>query len=1181
MSSRMPVSQGQLKLAEKLSILNDRGTGMLARLYNIKKACQDPKSRPAFLSEKSLESCLKSIVRKFPHTEKNAHGQLSPIDTRKAEILKVLSVYYMTFRDILEYKDHVSELLTVIATCNTNLDITCNFDMTKNYLDLVVKYVSILLLLARVEDRKAMLGLYNTAYDLANQRSEPSFARLGTMIMEYEHPMKKLAEEFIPLERCVASALFSLLHLYPRRNLTAEQWRSQEMLSLVAKPNVLLNPAQSETMRCEYLSLDTLERWIIIGFMVCPTLLTTNERALALWRPALQSSYCITLCRDEVLIFHKYIEVFFTSIKGFSKKAQEVKDAATHALNYAPGLHKERRKFLRTALKELITIISDQPGLLGPKALYVFMGLAFARDEILWLVRHTEHPHPKLKNKPVMDDLVDHHLPELLFYIEELRGLVKKYFYVLQDYYIQYLNGYDAIVLNNIVKSLTMCPEDESIILSSFVQTLESLNVKQVKEGPQPDFTGFRLDWFRLQAYTSISRATLVLGDNTELARTMNTIIFHTLMVDAADEVLLETSDLSIFCHHSRIFERNFEMSLGYPTQSRFAVAFPLICAHFINCTHELCPEERFHVGERSLSVTNAFLDRLAKEVKDVVTRICSEQCNLSDQLLPKNAAPLHIKHELQRKTKQNVDKNRLKTLTENPMPGTESFRKTRENLTEFDRLHISLSELCTAINYSAKIMVWEHTFSPREYLIQHLEARFAKALVGMMMYSPDTNEIAKPSELLTSVRTYMNVLQSIESYVQVDITRVFNNVMLQQTQQQDSHGEKTITMLYTNWYLEVFLRKVTTCHIIYSPHQKAFISLAPDKHLPFNAEEYTDVTELRSLAELIGAYGMKFLHESLMWHIASQMGELKKLVLENREVLTQLRTNFDKPDVMAQLSVQLKHIDNLLMRLNIIGIILAFKSLTQEALSDVLARRVPFLYSAIIDFKEHVRAAGQDAIIVDTLANSVGLSCNVDPALVSALRSEKEIDPESDYTLSCLLMVFIAVSLRTLARQEGTVYHPVYDLSILITVTVLYSISVDPESDYTLSCLLMVFIAVSLRTLARQDGTVYHPMYDAHPNNCHCYAKAINAIAGALFSLHGRGDVEERLQEFLALTSSNMLHLGQETDKAITVKGRESLHLLLDQIVKESPFLTQDLLESCFPYALLRNAYHTVLKRD
>ncbi len=68
-------------------------------------------------------------------------------------------------------------------------------------------------------------------------------------------------------------------------------------------------------------------------------------------------------------------------------------------------------------------------------------------------------------------------------------------------------------------------------------------------------------------------------------------------------------------------------------------------------------------------------------------------------------------------------------------------------------------------------------------------------------MYNQATQEIAKPSELLTSVRAYMTVLQSIENYVQIDITRVFNNVLLQQTQHLDSHGEPTITSLYTNWW--------------------------------------------------------------------------------------------------------------------------------------------------------------------------------------------------------------------------------------------------------------------------------------------------------------------------------------------------------------------------------------------
>ena len=71
-----------------------------------------------------------------------------------------------------------------------------------------------------------------------------------------------------------------------------------------------------------------------------------------------------------------------------------------------------------------------------------------------------------------------------------------------------------------------------------------------------------------------------------------------------------------------------------------------------------------------------------------------------------------------------------------------------------------------------------------------------------------------------------------------------------------------------------------------------------------------------------------------------------------------------------------------------------------------------------------------------------------------------------------------------------------------------------------------MVYIAVSLRVLVRSESTIYSPVLDAHPNNCHCFAKAINAIAGALFTLHGRGDVEERLQEFLAVSRFNDISL-------------------------------------------------------
>lgn len=1115
-----PINPCQKKLAEKLILVNDRGIGMLTRIYNIKKACGDAKSKPGFLSDKSLESSIKYIVRRFPNIDIKS---LQPITQIRSEIIKSLSLYYYTFVDLLDFKDNVCELLTTMDACQLNLDITVNFELTKSYLDLCVTYVSLMILLSRVEDRKAVLGLFNAAYEMMHNQSDQSFPRLGQMIMEYDPPLKKLSEEFVPHTKLLHSALLSLRSVYMNRNLSADKWRSDQKLSLVGNPGQLLKPLQTENMSCEYLSLETMDKWIIFGFLLCHQHgLAQLDQGHKMWLSALESSWVIALFRDEVIYIHSYIQSLFDTIKGYGKRISEVKDCFNHAIQKATYKHRERRKFLRTALKELALILTDQPGLLGPKALLIFIGLCFAKDEIYWLLRHNDNP-PQQKGKGKnAEDLVDRQLPELLFHMEELRILVRKYSQVIQRYYIQYLSGFDAIALNQMMQNLTVCPEDESIILSSLCSTIANLSVKQVEDNEIFDFQGLRLDWFRLQASTSVSKSPLPLIEKRDLASLLDTVVFHTKMVDYLDEILVETSDLSIFCFYNKIFEDQFHMCLEFPAQNRYIIAFPLICNHFQSCTHDLCPEERHHIRERSLSVVNMFLEEMAKEAKNIITTICDEQCTMSDKLLPKHCA-LPIAQIVNRKKK---DKNK-KSIPEMTKPGTESYRKTREELTTMDKLHMALTELCFALNYCATINVWEYTFAPREYLHQHLENRFSRALVGMVMFNPDTNEIAKPSELLASVRAYMNVLQTVENYVHIDITRVFNNALLQQTQQVDSHGEKTVAALYTQWYSDVLLRRVSAGSICFSMNQKAFVSLTAEGAIPFNAEEFSDINELRALAELIGPYGMKLLNETLMWHIAGQVQELKRIVASNKDVLVALRTHFDKPEIMKEQFKKLTSVDNVLQRMTIIGVILCFRQLAQEALVDVLEERIPFLLTSILDFCQHL--PGGDTSVVCEMASAAGLSCKVDPTLAAQLKLQKsEID----------------------------------------------------EDEHLLACLLMVFIAVSIPKLARSDNSFYKASLEGHGNNIHCMASAINNIFGALFTICGQGDIEDRMKEFLALASSSLLRLGLEADKEMT-KHRESVYLLLDLIVQESPFLTMDLLESCFPYALIRNAYHAVYKQE
>ncbi|RXM30390.1 Nck-associated protein 1 [Acipenser ruthenus] len=1124
--SRGVLQPSQQKLAEKLTILNDRGIGMLTRIYNIKKACGDPKAKPSYLIDKNLESAVKFIVRKFPAVEtRNNNQQLAQLQKEKSEILKNLALYYFTFVDVMEFKDHVSELLNTIDACQVFFDITVNFDLTKNYLDLIVAYTTLMMLLSRIEERKAIIGLYNYAHEMTHGSSDREYPRLGQMIVDYENPLKKMMEEFVPHNKALSDALLSLQMVYPRRNLSADQWRNAQLLSLISAPSTMLNPAQSDTMPCEYLSLDAMEKWIVFGFILCHGVLNTDAAALSLWKLALQSSSCLCLYRDEVYHIHKSAEDLFVNIRGYNKRITDIRECKEAALAHAGSMHRERRKFLRSALKELATVLADQPGLLGPKALFVFMALSFARDEIIWLLRHADNIQKKSA-----DDFIDKHIAELIFYMEELRAHVRKYGPVMQRYYVQYLSGFDAVVLNELVQAYTsvskaslgladhrelgkmmntiifhtkmvdslveMLVETSDLSIFCFYSRAFEKMFQQCLELPSQSrysisfplvcthFMSCTHELCPEEAYTSVSKASLGLADHRELGKMMNTIIFHTKMVDSLVEMLVETSDLSIFCFYSRAFEKMFQQCLELPSQSRYSISFPLVCTHFMSCTHELCPEERHHIGDRSLSLCNMFLDEMAKQARNLITDICTEQCTLSDQLLPKHCAKT-ISQAVNKKSKKQTGK---KGEPEREKPGVESMRKNRLLVT--------------------------------------------KSIVGMTMYNQATQEIAKPSELLTSVRAYMTVLQSIENYVQIDITRVFNNVLLQQTQHLDSHGEPTITSLYTNWYLETLLRQVSNGHIAYFPAMKAFVNLPTENELTFNAEEYSDISEMRALSELLGPYGMKFLSESLMWHISSQVAELKKLVVDNVEVLTQMRTSFDKPDQMAALFKKLSSVDSVLKRMTIIGVILSFRSLAQEALRDVLSCHIPFLVSSIQDFKDHIprETDMKVAMNVYELSSAAGLPCEIDPALVVALSSQK-------------------------------------------------SENISPEEEYKIACLLMVFVAVSMPTLASNVMSQYSPAIEGHCNNIHCLAKAINQIAAALFTIH-KGSIEDRLKEFLALASSSLLKIGQETDKT-TTRNRESVYLLLDMIVQESPFLTMDLLESCFPYVLLRNAYHAVYKQS
>ncbi|XP_031558221.1 nck-associated protein 1 homolog isoform X1 [Actinia tenebrosa] len=1108
------LSVTEQKLAEKLTILTDRGNGMLTRIYNIKKACSDPKSRPGFLTDKTLEPAIKYIVRKFPQMDTKA-PQLQPVSSIQNEVMKGLSNYYFTFVDIMEFKDNACELLTAIDASFVNFDITLNFGLTKTYLDLIVTFTSLMIMVSRVDDRKSVLGLFNHAFEMRNGRSEESFPRLGQMILDYENPLKKLAEQFVPHQQRVSTALQSIHEIFLRKSMTGEQWRQNQILSLISQPAGMLSPALSDVPAVEYLSMSTIQRWIMIGYTLCHQQLAMPG-ITDIWKMSLQDGFCITLFRDEVFYYHKEIQNLLDGLKGYNKRVKDIQDASNHITN-SVSLHKERRNYLRLAMAEMSLILSDQPGLLGPKILVVLHGLSLARDEILWVIRH--HCNPAPKKKVSQEEFYDPKLCQLLLSVEEIRSMIQKYSSVLQRYFIQYLSGFDVTLLKEVVQKISVCSEDISLIMTSFIDELSSLTVKQVEAGEIFDFSGLRMDWLRLQAYTSVRGSSPELKDNRDLSILMNNVAFHTSLVDRQERILFDVSDLSIFCFYPNFCENSFLKTLEDTAQLRYSIAFPLVCGHFMSCTSDFCPEERHPIGERSLAAINMFLDSMAKGARNLLSQVCTDHVELNQQLWHTRAVRLLSEMSGEKKK----DKNKKNTQEEFSPPGSESFRKNRENLTPLDNKLLAFTELCSAICHTEAIPVWEHVFAPKEYLSSQLEEFFAKSVISMAQYDQENSRIARPSEVLSNIKAIMSTLRNLENFNGVDTARIFNHVLLQQTQPQDSQGANTITQMYTTWYLDVFLRRVMTDGIIYSPRRRAFVNRPG---LAFKAEDFTDVNEMYALSELLGAYGMKYLGEKMMQQIASQVGELKKLVVNNKDVLIALRTSFDKRDECIDLIRRLKNMEDIMLRVIIIGVILSFRHLTQQALATKLNSRVPYLMSCVTDLKDSYPIGNNDRQIVDEMATAAGQDCIVEPLLCTALRSLKEKKSEDDIQIWSLLQVFIAVALPSLAYK---------------------------------------------------DATMYISELEATENNAHCIGTALNYLTGAL--CHNNGDnPEDKLREFLAIASSSLLKLGMDVEKDL--KTRESTYLLLDLIVQQTPYLTMDVLESCFPYALLRNAYHEVYKK-
>jgi NCK-associated protein 1 len=198
-------------------------------------------------------------------------------------------------------------------------------------------------------------------------------------------------------------------------------------------------------------------------------------------------------------------------------------------------------------------------------------------------------------------------------------------------------------------------------------------------------------------------------------------------------------------------------------------------------------------------------------------------------------------------------------------------------------------------------------------------------------------------------------------------------------------------------------------------------------------------------------------------------------------------------------------------VRLLNIGIYLAFKNLLGEALNELLEKRLPYLMFSADDFSKN-SSDPKFEMLINEMASSCGFSTTIDSGLYAIIKAPNP--------------------------------------------------KVNPDDEYTISCLLMVLLAVSISRLTRYDSSQYKVELQAHGNNAHCIANAINTLAACLFYDMGadvQRNIENRLTEFLALASSALLKLCQESYDSTSSNSSNSTAANLQNVLSQKELTNRD----------------------
>ncbi len=468
--------------------------------------------------------------------------------------------------------------------------------LTEGFLDLVQVYIRLHFLMQKVTARTVVLPTFCRAYFHAKFTLEPSFDRVAAFVAEASEIIVKVQYDFRPIVSVIVDAIMSLQMPF-LQCLDTSSLRNKGVHSLTLKPELMTLPSE-DPLLYDMVRLERMHMRIAYGLLPCaeayarvnPDLIGTVLRE-CVFTPLYRDLSVDLMYRYNIMLKNfkpKKGDIPADMAKELSRKLKDVQKVVSDAEKAVEhgemlAVHGTRRVYLRQEMGTLHSLFSDKPGLLAPKLTLLISLLAYARSELMWLLRHQCTLMPKgfkLKN----EDFTDPHVTDLIYLINQLSDLVRKHAPLIRDYFLGFISGADVRVAQRESAGLKLPDGSKARALVDAVLA----EAAALRPGAPANLESLRLNWFRVESYLSSTESSQMVEPLRVQLQKFCTIVRHSLYVDCIDRVFDDSVALDDLWYFREGFKQAFLSSTaGGTTQPMRCMVYLRLLSEFANRPNE------------------------------------------------------------------------------------------------------------------------------------------------------------------------------------------------------------------------------------------------------------------------------------------------------------------------------------------------------------------------------------------------------------------------------------------------------------------------------------------------------------------------------------------------------------------------------------------------------------------